>query len=255
MVNKLIYQPQKETLLTNIDENSQLSVIRDAKASILSRKYWLPTLKSFNKKLQEIIDQKRLSKKQALIEILNHLDEVLKNSEPEVMKIIIKGGKDVKQTRVSVAGNNFQALVAHTLLENVLIGNLPLINIELKPKQHKIVNKYAVININGETQKPDLDILIYKDKQKTPIIICSCKTSLRERAGQTYRWKLLVDLATADPNHLKKYPDCPINKYKITYQSDRKIYVLMITADLYNEVNQPQQKGMFMFFDQAFIAD
>jgi type II restriction enzyme len=223
--------------------------------SIQSRTYWYPTLKSFNKKLNEIMLSEHLHKNEALREILNHLDEILLNSEPDVMKIINKRKKDVKQTRVSVAGNNFQALIAHSFMANVLARNLPPLNIVLKPKDHAIVHNYATIKINEETQKPDMDILIYQEKPKTPIIICSCKTSLRERAGQTYRWKLLVDLATADPKHLKKYPDCPINKYKIDYQSDRKIYVLMITADLYNEVNQPQQKGMFMFFDKAFISN
>jgi len=255
MADDSLYKPQKEELLVDVKNHSFYTVIKDSMNSILSRTYWYPTLKAFNKKLDEIMYAKHTNKKEALIEILNHLDEILLNSEHDVMKIIKKRKKDVKQTRVSVAGNNFQALIAHSLMANVIARNLPPINIVLKPKEHVIANKYTTIKINGETQKPDMDILIYQDKPKTPIIICSCKTSLRERAGQTYRWKLLVDLATADPEHLKKYPDCPINKYEIEYQSDRKIYMLMITADLYNEVSQPQQRGMFMFFDKAFIAN
>lgn len=235
--------------------NGTVSMIRDSMKSMLSRKYWEPTLGSFNRRVEKIVVENSTSRKDALIVILDYLAEVLEDSEPEVMKIIKERKKDIKQTRVSVAGNNFQALVAHSLMENVLVKNLPSINIVLKPKKHPIVQKYATIRIGGETQKPDMDILIYQNKPNTPLVVCSCKTSLRERAGQTYKWKLLVDLATADPEHLKEHPECPINKYQIEYQSDREIYVTMITADLYNEVEQPQQRGMFAFFDKSFVAD
>lgn len=251
---KIIYKTQKEKLFQETDDDRVVLMIKDSMNSMLTRKYWKPTLDSFNTGLNKIIQKRKISKKKALIIILDYLAEILKDSEPEVMKIIIKEKKDVKQTRVAVAGNNFQALVAHALMENVLIKNLPSICIALKPKKHPIVTKYATIKIGGEIQKPDMDILIYQEKTHTPLVICSCKTSLRERAGQTYRWKLLVDLATTNPKHLKKHPECPINKYRIEYKTDRKIYVTMITADFYNEVTQPQQRGMFVFFDKAFVA-
>ncbi|MBU0708282.1 hypothetical protein KJ596_00855 [Patescibacteria group bacterium] len=250
------YQPQEEKIFHGVDYSHTELAIRDSMDSMLSQRgYWEPTLNAFNKKLQGIIDKKGVNKKNALVIILDYLAEVLGNSEPEVMKIILARKKDVKQTRVSVAGNNFQALVAHSLMENVLAKNLPPVHIALKPKNHPIVQKYATIKIGNEAQKPDMDILIYQEKPRTPLVICSCKTSLRERAGQTYRWKLLVDLATADPNHLKQHPECPINKYNIEYQSDRKIYMARVTADLYNEIAQPQQRGMFTFFDKAFVTN
>lgn len=222
--------------------------------SLSSRTYWGPTRLAFNSKLRQIRYGLKLNKQQALIHILNYLEEILRNSERGVMRMIKKSGKDIKQSRVSVAGNNFQALVAYALMLNVFYKNLPQIRIVLKPKSHPIIENYAVIKVGDEEQKPDADILIYQDKPKTPVIFCSCKTSLRERAGQTYKWKLLLDLATADPDHLKKNPECPINNYKIQYKSDRKIYVSFITADLYNEVNQPQQRGMLRFFDSAFVT-
>lgn len=248
------YRPQQEILFSSPPEDFRESV-RDSMNSLLTRGYWKPTLDAFNIKLSKIMEERSVSKREALVIILDYLAEVLENSEPAVMKLIKRSGKDIKQSRVSVAGNNFQALIAHSLLANVLAGNLPQLEIVLKPKKHPIVEKYAVINVAGETQKPDMDVMIYQDKPNTPLIVCSCKTSLRERAGQTYKWKLLVDLATADPKHLKNHPECPINKYQISYQNDRKIYVTMITADLYNEVSQPQQRGMFVFFDKTFVAD
>lgn len=157
---KTTYKPQEEKLFQEPPEDETISAIRDSMQGMLSRKYWEPTLKSLDRKLQEIMTKRGLSRKNALVFILDYLAEVLEGSEPEVMKIIKERKKDIKQTRVSVAGNNFQALIAHGLMENVLAKNLPLINIVLKPKKHPIVQKYATIKIGGETQKPDMDILI-----------------------------------------------------------------------------------------------
>jgi len=228
--------------------------VDDMLTHLTKRKYWQPTYKAFIKKVKLIESKKEISEKEASIVVLDYIGEILKNSEPGVMKIIRARKKDIKQTRVSVAGNNFQALVAYALHQNILLGNLPPLHAILKPKQTPIADQYTSIKVAGETQKPDMDILIYSDKPKTPIVISSCKTSLRERAGQTYKWKLLLDLATTDPEHLKKSPECPINKYKIEYNNERKIYVILITADFYNEINQPQQRGMISFFDETFVT-
>jgi len=229
-------------------------LIRDAMSSFDSRNYWSPTRRQFYKKLKQIEQEQKVTREKALIIILDYLDEILKNSENAVMRLARKTGKDLKQIRVSVAGNNYQALIAYALMENVLVGNLPNLHIIVKPKQHPIIKKYGIIKVGGETQKPDMDILICSDKPKSPLVICSCKTSLRERAGQTYRWKLLLYLATANPKHLQKYPDCPINKLNIQYKKDRTVHVAMITADFYDEANQPQQRGMFKFFDGVFLS-
>ncbi|MFH1392505.1 MAG: BsaWI family type II restriction enzyme [bacterium] len=247
------YKIQEEKLITGTKENFKY-IIKDAMAAFDSRIYWTPTRKEFYKKLEQIQKEQKITRKKALILILDYLDEILKNSEKAVMRLARKTSKDLKQVRVSVAGNNYQALVAHALMENVLAGNLPDLHIVVKPKQHPIIKEYGIIKVGGENQKPDMDVLIYSNKPKSALVICSCKTSLRERAGQTYRWKLLLYLATANPKHLEKYPECPINKLDIKYKKDRKIYVAMITADFYNEANQPQQKGMFQFFDGAFLS-
>ncbi|MCG2693412.1 BsaWI family type II restriction enzyme [Candidatus Parcubacteria bacterium] len=199
---------------------------------------------------------RKLKEKDALIVILDYLTEVLLNSKDGVFKMIKKRGKDIQQASKSAAGNNYQALIAYALNRNIEAGNLPKnLVVALKPKKHPLVEEYTSIKVGKEIQKPDIDVLIYQEKPKTPLIVCSCKTSLRERAGQTYRWKLLLELATADPKHLQENPDCPINKFKIEYKYERKIYVAIIIADLYNEINQPQQRGMFSFFDLAYVAD
>ncbi|MFH1671677.1 MAG: BsaWI family type II restriction enzyme [Candidatus Portnoybacteria bacterium] len=248
MVNKL-YKIQKEQLSL---EPKHQSAIRD----IRKRTYWDPTQAIFEKKLDYIISTKKIRQKDALVIILDYLTEILLESKNDVFKMIKLRGKDIQQASKSAAGNNYQALVAYTLNRNIEAGNLPKdIVIALKPRKHPLVEEYTSIKVGEEIQKPDIDVLIYQEKPKTPLIVCSCKTSLRERAGQTYKWKLLLDLATADPKHLKENPECPINKYKIEYKNERKIYVAMIIADLYNEISQPQQRGMFAFFDLAYVTD
>lgn len=77
-------------------------------------------------------------------------------------------------------------------------------------------------------------------------MIISLKTSLRERAGQTYKWKLLMEIASGN-NSIK-------DKYNITYNPPKMPLVCFATINFYNEINNPQHKGMFKFFDNSFIG-
>ena len=94
-----------------------------------------------------------------------------------------------------------------------------------------------------------MDLVIYgKDGNYQPknIMIISLKTSLRERAGQTYKWKLLLEIATIN-NPIK-------DKYKIQYPLNKTPLVCFATTNFYDEINQPQHKGMLQFFDKSFIG-
>ena len=146
-MTKSFYKPLKEEIVSESKDSNKY--VRDALTSLFSRKYWKPTFEAFDKKLQTLIES-GFDNKKALIEILDHLTEVLKNSEPEVMNLIKKSGKDIKQSRVAVAGNNFQALIAHALLKNIEFGNIPRLQIILKPKDHPLIEKYGVIKIGNE---------------------------------------------------------------------------------------------------------
>ena len=77
-------------------------------------------------------------------------------------------------------------------------------------------------------------------------MIISLKTSLRERAGQTYKWKLLMEIASSN-NKIKK-------KYNIKYNPGKFPLIAFATVNFYNEINNPQHRGMFKFFDKSFIA-
>jgi type II restriction enzyme len=190
-----------------------------------------------------------------LPDALDYLTEVMREAQPVIEGLLdqrVQSGiiNDKRQARVSVAGNGFQGLVAYALAEcqqvNLLDNRLIFV---LKPKEHELVKAHASIKIANEIQKPDFDLLVYCDGADSGAIgIFSLKTSLRERAGQTYRWKLLLDIATADNSvSLKK-------KYGLEYEHSRPILVSLITADFYNEVNSPQQRGAFSFFHSVYVT-
>ena len=139
----------------------------------------------------------------------------------------------------------FASFISYLFLKNKELGNISQnVFITNKSQAIKKFGEDFTIHIGEETQKPDCDLLIYNNEKK--IIIISLKTSLRERAGQTYKWKLLLEIATSD-NSIR-------DKYKIKYKGTKMPLVCFATVNFYDEINNPQQRGMFKFFDKAFIA-
>lgn len=210
------------------------------------RYYFNPLKQKFEKKAQEV----------GLTEAMNYLTDTMQGSIPEVGKLIqtrIDEGviNDFDQASKTVAGNAFQGLVAYALVRHQQEGKLSQdIEITLKPKRHPIVNEYATIKVGDDIQKPDIDLLIYSKAHtlQKPVIIYSMKTSLRERVGQTYKWKLLMDIATAN--------DCQSikDKYELSYQARVNFKVGLITTNFYEEITNPQQVGMLRFFDFVYIS-
>ena len=158
--------------------------------------------------------------------------------------------KDEKQAIKSIAGNSFSSAVVYIFLKNKEVGNIRE-DIFVTSQLSKVptFKDVSTINVDGETQKPDCDLVIYSlndDRTLKKCMILSLKTSLRERAGQTYKWKLLMEIATSD-NPIKE-------KYNIDYNPEKMPLVGFATVNFYNEINNPQHRGMFKFFDQSFIA-
>ena len=158
--------------------------------------------------------------------------------------------KDEKQALKSIAGNSFSLALVYIFLKNKEIGNIrDDIFITSQISKVPSFKEVSVINVDGETQKPDCNLVIYSlndDNSLKKCMILSLKTSLRERAGQTYKWKLLMEIATSD-NPIKE-------KYNIDYNTEKMPLVAFATVNFYNEINNPQHRGMFKFFDKSFIA-
>jgi type II restriction enzyme len=189
-------------------------------------------------------------------ECFNQIYEILCDSKNDVEKILerrkIKGEiSDIRQAMKSIAGNTFSNAIIYIFLKNKLIGNIKSkIFITNKKSQIKNFENIATIYVDGETQKPDVDLIIFTKKDNDDVvencIILSLKTSLRERAGQTYKWKLLLEIASCN-NPIKE-------KYGISYNPVYIPLICFATVNFYNEISNPQHKGMFKFFDKSFIA-
>ncbi len=235
-------------------------------ATLERKEYFSAALEVYNGKYQEIINDlvassgldSETAAREAYRLMLSHICEILRGSEQKIRDVIysrLERGElhDTTQATKSVAGNLFQQLFAYSLAKNIIVGNISKnVVVSLSPK---ILDEYAIIKVGDDLQKPDSDVLVYsEDDTATPIINFSCKTSCRERAGQTYKWKLLSDLATCSCIHKNGNNDCPITKYNLQYDFRRKIYMCFVTADFYNELRNPQVEAMFNFFDNAYVA-
>jgi len=183
----------------------------------------------------------------------DHITVAMRDSQQAIERLIqqrVTDGAitDASQARKSLAGNGFQTLVLRFLIAMQEDGLIPAeVIFTLKPKRHPLIENFAAIHIGDETLKPDLDLLAYTEASDVAAIY-SLKTSLRERAGQTQRWKLLLDIATAaDCDSIKQ-------KYGLNYASKRKFEMGLITTNFYDEIMAPQQRGLLRFFDYVYLT-
>ena len=179
--------------------------------------------------------------------MLNSKDAVEKLLKERVDRNEIKY---ISQARKSIAGSAFSNLIIWVFLKNKESKNIDKdIFITNKISQIPHFQELFYIKVGEETQKPDVDLVIYRLDSKQNLVSClilSLKTSLRERAGQTYKWKLLMEIANTESS-IKE-------KYNIVYNPPIQPLVCFATVNFYNEINNPQHRGMFKFFDCAFIG-
>lgn len=209
-----------------------------------------PSINLINIDINKVKNKKRKWKN-----IFNNIYNYLIDSKDDVdslLKLRIKKGeiKDINQARKTIVGNAFSNLIIYTFIKNKIYKNIRQdIYVTSKKSDIKNFNEISTIKVGNETQKPDVDLVIYSLKENKTVnkcIILSLKTSLRERAGQTYKWKLLMEIATSD-NPIKE-------KYQIDYNPNNLPLVCFATVNFYNEINNPQHRGMFKFFDNSFIG-
>lgn len=222
----------------------------------------LPALNTKISNIQQELESIGMStddaRKQAIKNVLSHLHDVMRDGQPlveaEITARINRGViTNADQARKSAAGNIFQQMVAYILAKNVIENNITK-NVIVTTSTQNIIDTYAAIQVGDDTQKPDSDVIIYSPNDNTPIMNLSCKTSCRERAGQTYKWKLLCDLVTCECDHKDNNPNCPSTKYELSYTPERKILICFVTSDFYNELANPQIAAMFNFFDYSYVA-
>lgn len=206
--------------------------------------YMKPVLEKLYCKIEEI----------GYVNTLDFLHEMMLSARQEVDSLLEERKtsgkiKDVNQARKSIAGQIFSKCILYLLLHSKKAGELRSdIYVTDKTRKNPLLEKITVIHVDDETQKPDMDLVLYTLNGTTiqDCLIVSLKTSLRERAGQTYKWKLLLEIATTDSTIR--------DKYNIRYDWDKMPKVCFATVNFYDEINNPQHRGMFKFFDSAFIG-
>lgn len=232
-----------EQKVQGILDNIELKTLQE----IESKYYMQPMLERIN---QDINNQTL-----RLQDIFNHLYDYLIGCKEEVENLIqarIKKGeiKDASQARKSIAGSAFSNLIVWVFLKNKEQAHIRKdIFITSKISSVPQSRDLFIIKVEQETQKPDVDLVIYSLKSQNKLKAClilSLKTSLRERAGQTYKWKLLMEIANTESSLTEKY--------NIAYNPPILPLVCFATVNFYNEINNPQHRGMFKFFDCAFIG-
>ncbi|RDU52144.1 hypothetical protein CQA49_08225 [Helicobacter sp. MIT 00-7814] len=214
----------------------------------IEEKYYMkPMLDS----IQADINSKKITLQKIFDYLYNYLTDSKDKVEKLIQKRIQKGEiKDASQARKGIAGNAFSNLIIWVFLKNKEQGNIKeniFITSEISTVPHH--KELFFINIDDEGQKPDVDLVIYSldsNNNLNKCIILSLKTSLRERAGQTYKWKLLMEIANSQSD-IKE-------KYNIYYNPPIMPLVCFATVNFYDEINNPQHRGMFKFFDCAFIG-
>jgi type II restriction enzyme len=215
-----------------------------------------PYMKKTIELIENFVQQSKLKQQDAYKKVFDEIYNILCEAEKYVDKYLaIRKAKgeiqDEKQAIKVIAGNSFTQTIIYTFLRNKELGNIDAnIFITSKPATVPLIKEILTINVDGETQKPDCDLVIYSlntDNSLKKSMILSLKTSLRERAGQTYKWKLLMEIATSENCNIKE-------KYNISYNPPTNPLVCFATVNFYNEINNPQNRGMFKFFDQSFIA-
>ena len=221
--------------MLNNDEKKTLNEIKN--------KYYMPPLIS---RLNILIE------KYGYKECFNYLHQTIRAAQDDVMAIIEERKSkgiinDVKQASKTVVGAVFSNCIEFLFLKAKEVGKVRK-DVFVTSKVGKFKNIVSII-VDGESQKPDMDLVFYTLDDKGIIknmIMLSLKTSLRERANQTYKWKLLLEIATTD-NPIK-------DKYNIEYPLDKMPLVCFATVNFYDEINNPQHRGMFKFFDKSFIG-
>lgn len=176
-------------------------------------------------------------------EVFDRLYNYLENNKDTVKELTQKRVKEGKiknseQAIKSIAGGAFSNLIIWVFLKNKE-NNYIKENIFITSNIRRIKEwqKLFLIKVGEETQKPDVDLVIYSLNSNNDLnkcLILSLKTSLRERAGQTYKWKLLMEIAKEE----YKLKD----KYDISYNPPVLPLVCFATVNFYNEINNPQNR-------------
>ena len=144
---------------------NELKVLKN----IIETAYMKPTISLIDRYVEKKADKLNRFKK-----VFDELYTILNEAKPFVDDYLEKRKKrgeikDEKQALKSIAGNSFTQALIYVFLKNKEIGNIrDDIFITSKISTIPSFNDVLVINVDGETQKPDCDKLSTLSMKITP---------------------------------------------------------------------------------------
>lgn len=195
-------------------------------------KYW----DIFDREIQKFDEEDRLDNAQTII----------RSCKADVEDRAESNGKQLDQVRPAVAGRYFQAFIASTTISTASENGYRVLHNPKLSKNPELKN--ASLEFNDTEIEPDTDIVYYEPDADSPILIFSCKTSLRERLAQSGMWKIIYETAGHDCSDT----DCPTHNYSFSGTLDRDIYLGFITMDWYDEV---ERNDIVDMMDLGYVAD
>lgn len=207
----------------------------DVKSQIENYKYW---------DIFESDVQQRSNR-----QILHDIDDIMNNVTDQVTERAREEGKDVTQTRRTVAGNYFHALVSYATTDVATNNSLRLLHAKETLNNTELagaIPSFGDGDDDGDETElaPDTDIIYFDpDDEESPVFIISCKTSFRERMTQSALWKIMFSISMyscSDQN-------CPTHNFSLSGSFDRDIYMGFATTDFYDSVDSVDVVDLFDF--------
>lgn len=178
---------------------------------------------------------------------LEEITGIFRGSYNEVLSQIEASGKTGIQAQNAIkrsAGTNFQGVCEYAVSRWLDTSDLPVaINTNAPKAMQDELTIHGVDNGVAFSVQPDIDMCLWVPDQRddTPIIFVSAKSSLVDRAGQAARWKMYLDMNQTNCQFIPQVSDCPVRKTKVQLQSRRRIYHCIVTANIYKiDTTHPQ---------------
>lgn len=128
-------------------------------------------------------------------DIISSNDDVWKDLDYYKSKVQKEYISELKQTHPDKNAQQSWRSVSGQFLELFVrqyISSRTDKNVKREPNVRKEIKDTVRIDFGGVSKLPDLDIVVYDDRENVECII-SCKTSIRERVSQTLFWKKMIE--------------------------------------------------------------
>lgn len=180
-------------------------------------------------------------------EVLGDINTLMNSVENEVTTRASEAGQDVTQTRRTVAGTYFQALVSYATADIASDNGFRLIHNPRNLNGTELAGAVPTFEDgSGEETEltPDTDIVYFDpDNDNSSIFIVSCKTSFRERMTQSALWQIMFTMS----NHSCPEQNCPTHQFSLSGDFNRDIYMGFATTDFYDSIDSIDVIDLFDF--------